>query len=90
MFRYPQDVHLEQPAFCSPDITKQELQVRINHYKMVLETYYKRAKEKDEEIQSCDPYKFRSLKAYTERRLKESEMLMKQLHSPSSKWYRFD
>ena len=35
MFRYPQDVHLEQPAFCSPDITKQELQVRINHYKMV-------------------------------------------------------
>jgi hypothetical protein len=90
MFRYPQDVHLEQPAFCSPYIKKQELQVRINHYKMVLETYYKRAKEKDEEIQSCDPYKFRSLKAYTERRLKESEMLMKQLHSPSSKWYRFD
>lgn len=90
MFRYPQDVHLEQPAFCSPYIKKQELQVRINHYKMVLETYYKRAKEKDEEIQSCDPYKFRSLKAYTERRLKESEMLMKQLHSPSSKWFRFD
>lgn len=87
MLRYPQEIHLEQPAFCSPYITKQELQVRINHYKMVLETYYKRAKEKDEEIQSCDPYKFRNLNAYTERRLKESELLMKQLYSPSSKWY---
>ena len=86
MFRYPLEIHLEQPAFCSPYMTKQELQVRINHYKMVLETYYKRAKEMDEEIQSCDPYKFRNLKAYTERRLKESEVLMKQLYS-SPKWY---
>ena len=40
MLRYPLENHLEQPAFCSPYITKQELQVRINHYKMVTYVYW--------------------------------------------------
>jgi hypothetical protein len=79
--QYPLDLFHEQPPFCSHNMTKEQLLIRIAFLKKTLKIYYSHAEEMDALKTCCDPYKFNKLKQYNEKRLKESEFFLRNYFS---------
>ena len=73
---HPPDVFHEQPPFCLPNISFEQLQVRIQFLNRQLNTYGQYADSMDAANTSCDPCKFRKLKQYNEMRLRETYRLL--------------
>jgi hypothetical protein len=67
------DIITELSPWCSEHLTLDELYIRRNFLKHNLYIHFKDAENMDNIIQSKDPYKFRGLQNYYQKRLDETE-----------------